>query len=226
MAFEARVQSLRNDIQQERILIADNLNLDRIAPLINSEFSTGEPVELQLLGCRPTITTLFWKTDVTPSDPNKITRIFSAIADRYKDYIANNYPSVQRWSPDIDIVSFEQNNLFFRWRAKTGNVLLADQLQVIFNQVAPNIGGGANPTNLDPLVEWEIGDIILYSYTQRGIEIIKDIEQSRRNILERLIDGLGNLTASRVVGIPTIIWLTAGVIIIPEITRTIREITD
>ncbi len=225
MAFEAQVQAAGTDIEQQRILIADNLNIDRVAPLISSEFSRGEPVELQFLGCRPTMTTLFWKTDVTPSDPVKTNRMFRAIADNYKKFISDNYPSVQRWNPGIDLVSYEQNNLFFRWRAKTGNVNLAEQLQVIFNQVTPIISSQAG-FGLDPLVEWQIGDIVIYSYTQRGIEIIQEIEESRRNIFEKFIDGIGNLTSSRVVGIPTIFWLTAGVIVIPEITRTIREFTD
>lgn len=225
MAFEGRVQVLSQDIEQETTLIADNIEIPRIAPLVNQNFNRNEAVELEITDIIPTITTLFWKSEISIEDPNRVRRLFAAITDNYRRFVNQNFPSVRSWTPDIEIVSFEQNNLFFRWRAKTGNVNLADQLENMFNTLAPIISVQAG-VRIDPLSKWEIGNIALFNTTEEGVALIRQREIERRGVLERLLNEIGNLTSSRIVGIPTILWITAGIIIIPEITRTIRSITD
>ena len=220
MAQEVNIQGFTNGVENERTVIADNINFSQLSGIIEQNFEVNDAVELYLRDVHPTN----FGFDVTPTDLNKIQRLFGLIASRLDEDIKNLYPGVRQWNIDTPLVSFEQTDLKFRWRAKSGDNELGDNLVNYLNQKAINIGGAANPMHLDYFTDWNFGNKIIYKYTERGVELITARELQKRGAFERLVAYLGQLTKSNIVGIPTIIWLTAGIVIIPEITKTIREV--
>lgn len=220
MAQEVNVQGFAGGVENERTVIADNINLSQISGIIDQELEVNDAVELYLKNVSPSLYGDTWM----PEDLDAIQRLYGRIVFQFNNEIKKLYPGVRQWNIDTPFVSFEQADLKFRWRAKSGDNELGDNLINLFEQYRVNISTFTQPVLLDPVIDWDFGNIIIYKYTERGVELITARELQKRGAFERLVAYLGQLTKSNIVGIPTIIWLTAGMVVIPEITKTIREV--
>jgi len=232
MAVEGLSIGAIRTLDQERTLVASNTTLNNIGSIVTQEFDQGELVEVQLLNFTPFLFNQPALPDTIEARNNLSRQITTQINRFVKGGTieAAEFPTLTLWPGDVPFAAFAQNNLFLRWAAKTADVDFEGQFLQMLSEIQIDVSPTGAPAVLDPIPDWDIEEINVYRYTNRGADIInREIEQQEGffeqllELLQNLGGGIGRTLSSNVGGIPTIFLIAAGVVIIPEITKTLRE---
>jgi hypothetical protein len=232
MAVEGLTIAAVKTLDQERILISENTTLNNLETIIKQEFNVGELIEVQLLDYTPSLFGQSFMPE-TIRQRNNLSKVVTTQINRFVKggaFEVAQFPTLTLWPGDIPFAGYAQNNLFLRWAAKTAEVDFEGQILQMLSEIQIDVSPTGAPTILDPITEWQFGEINIYRYTNRGADIINREIREQEGFFERVWEGfqgisggIGRALQSDVGGIPTIFILAAGIIIIPEVTKTIRE---
>lgn len=200
-----------------RQLVISGITIEQISEIIANRFEIGEPVELQLINLIPTYYGAI-NYPRLPTEQKYIALLFGSVANKLNDKIERSYSNLQRWEQNIPYVSFEENSLIIRWRAKTSVEDFGAGLEKLLASKDVHSLGIIELNN--PIADWLVDDIQIYKYNESGVGEVREIEEGKQSFFNNLLTGI---TENSTLGVPNTLWIIAGVIVIPQILLTIRE---